>query len=531
MRISTRIRLSAIFAVIIATAAGAALLFGLRATNAAIDRGRSFTESLNSTFQLSMLTTDYLINYEARAERQWRGTHEELQAVLDAVEVTSDEDQALVTRMSEDLGQAEGVFSQISDAHRRKESGELDEGVAAELESRLTARLLVLLQSMVSNSVKLADHASADARSAEQATILSVLLVSAFGVVTMVAIGISADRSIVRPLEDLRKAASRVGRGNLDVRSGITSSDEVGELADAFDGMVTSLQESYVMLQNEIVERRHAEEALHEYKEHLEQTVQARTSELIVLNEDLQRATRAKDDFLASMSHELRTPLNSVIGFTDLMLKGRTGELNEEQQRQLQMVNEAGRQLLSLVNQVLELSRIDAGAASVESEPFDPGDAVRRLVDMMLPVAEAKGLALTCEVASDVPVEIETDRGKVDQVLLNLMSNAIKFTAEGGVSIAIRAIGPEHIAFDVHDTGIGIPADETERIFEHFHQIRSEDLTEVGTGLGLAISRRLAELLGGHLTVASEVGAGSTFTFSIPVRYLESEPTETDTTP
>lgn len=521
MRISTRIRLSAVFAVLIATAAGVVLLVGLQSMNVAIDRSRAVTDSLNDTFELSMLTTDYLINYEPRAENQWHDKQDELHGVLDGVEVTEDADRVLVDRMADDLDQAHEVFSEIAESHRRRIAGEIDESVAAELESRLTARLLVLMQSMVSDAVQLADRAGKDARAAEQATIIGVLLISGIGVVTMIVIGVSADRSIIRPLEDLRKTASRVGRGNLDVRSGIERDDEVGELAGAFDGMVGNLQQSYTMLQAEIVERRRAEEALHEYKDHLEQTVQERTSELIVLNEDLQRATRAKDDFLASMSHELRTPLNSVIGFTDLMLKGRTGELSEEQRRQIHMVNDAGKQLLSLVNDVLELTRIDAGAAPVTAEPFDPCEAMRRLVEMMLPVAEAKGLTLTYTSEAGLPAKIETDRGKVDQVMLNLIGNAIKFTDEGSVTVTIRNLDEGLIAFDVHDTGIGIPAEETERIFEHFHQVQASAPSGAGTGLGLAISRRLAESLGGHLTVASEVGNGSTFTLVLPVVYTE----------
>ncbi len=523
MRISTRIRLSAVFAVIIAATAGVALLVGLQAVNAAIGRGSEVTESLNDTFELSMLTTDYLINYEPRAERQWHAKQDKLSSVLAGLEVTSDADAALVASMNEDLEQAHTAFTDIALAHQKRLADEIPADVAFELESRLTSRLLVLMQSIVSDAVVLAHRSSDAAQSAEQLTITVVLLVSGIGVLTMIVIGISADRAIITPLVELRKAASRVGRGNLDVRSGIVRGDEVGEFAVAFDGMVTSLQESYVMLQNEIGERRRAEEALHEYKDHLEQTVQERTSELIVLNEDLQRATRAKDDFLASMSHELRTPLNSVIGFTDLMLKGRTGELNDEQRRQIHMVNQAGKQLLSLVNDVLELSRIDAGAAPVIAAPFDSCDAVHRLVEMMTPAAEAKSLSLTYESAEGLPAGIVSDRGKVDQIMLNLIANAIKFTPEGSVTVTVRPAGPEMIAYDVRDTGIGIPTEETERIFEHFHQVQAGPLSEAGTGLGLAISRRLTEVLGGRLTVTSEVGEGSTFTLELPVGHVGAE--------
>jgi signal transduction histidine kinase len=470
-----------------------------------------------------MLTTGYLMNYEPRAQAQWEAKYHELSTLAAALDVSGTNDRAVAGRMNEDLQQAHQVFNDIAAAHDKADAGEISPSVYAELESRLASRLLVLMQSIVSDAVQLADSAEAQARAAQQITVAAVMTISGLGILAMIVIGVSADHSIIRPIMELQKTVSRVGRGDLDARSGITSGDEVGELAIAFDGMVTSLQDSYAMLQAEIAERRRAEEALHEYKDHLELTVKDRTSELITLNEDLQRATRAKDDFLASMSHELRTPLNSVIGFTDLILKGRTGDLNEEQRRQIHMVNEAGKQLLSLVNDVLDLSKINAGAAPVVATPFDPCDAVRRLADMMMPVAEAKGLELACHSDSGLPPEIFSDRGKIDQILLNLIGNAIKFTGTGGVTVTIRPGSAGMVAFDVTDTGIGIPAEEIDRVFEHFHRVYTDVPNEPGTGLGLAISRRLAEVLGGTLGVTSSVGEGSTFTLQVPARCADGE--------
>ncbi|MGB4441388.1 MAG: ATP-binding protein [Coriobacteriia bacterium] len=525
MRIATRIRLGAVFAVIIAAVAGVVLLAGLQSVDSALSRGAQATEALTSVFELSMLTTDYLANHEPRAQAQWHDEYISLTALLAEIEVRED-DEAVIARFEENLVVAHEAFEEIHTTHERSHA--TDQAVAREYELRLTSRLLVLMQSMVTDAVLLERHAADDARSAQQLTIIVVMLVSAVGVLTMTLIGLSTNRTIIVPLEALRQSAARVGRGDLDVRSGIESPDEVGEFAMAFDNMVHGLQQSYVMLENENTERRRAERELSEYRDHLEQTVQDRTAELMVVNEDLQRATRAKDDFLASMSHELRTPLNSVIGFTDLMLKGRTGELNDEQRRQIRMVNDAGQQLLSLVNEVLELSRIDAGVLSILDAPFDPTEAVGRLVEMMAPVAAGKGLDLNWSAAETVPHRIVTDRGRLDQILLNLIGNAIKFTAHGGVDVVVRAEGPDAIAFSVEDSGIGIAPADFEAVFEHFRQVQTGPAGEAGAGLGLSISRRLAEALGGTLTVASEVGEGSIFTLTLPVERAAREPDVTD---
>jgi len=520
VRIRTRIQASVVFAAAIATTAGIVLLIGLGSVQTAIGHGQQAAQTLGHTFDLSMLTTDYVINHEPRADRQWHEKHEQLTAALASLEAHSEEEVAALDRLHANLRQAFTTFEEITSVHSRALAGEVDSDVALEYESRLTSRLLVLMQSMVSDATILRTNADAQAREAEELTITLVMSVSALGVLTMIVIGVSTDRLIVKPLESLQHVASKVGRGDLSVRTGISSKDEVGEFASGFDTMVGSLERSYAMLENEISERRRAEAALGEYRDNLETTVQKRTSELVVLNEDLQRATRAKDDFLASMSHELRTPLNSVLGFTDLMLKGLTGPLNPEQERQLGMVHQAGHQLLDLVNQVLELSRIDAGKLRVVVAPFSPAAAAGRIAEMMAPVAQAKGLEIVGRAEDTAPERMVSDEGKVDQIILNLLSNAIKFTREGQVEIVVRADGSDAVAFDVCDTGIGIPAEELSAIFEHFHQVLPSGPTnEVGTGLGLAIARRLAESLGGDVKVTSEVGAGSTFTLTLPLAY------------
>ncbi|PKQ38109.1 MAG: hypothetical protein CVT59_02465 [Actinobacteria bacterium HGW-Actinobacteria-1] len=236
--------------------------------------------------------------------------------------------------------------------------------------------------------------------------------------------------------------------------------------------------------------------------------------ELERLNEALALADNAKSDFLASMSHELRTPLNSVIGFSDIMLQGLAGVLNAEQRRQMEMINSSGKHLLSLINDVLDLTKVEAGRMESEQAAFDLSAEVREIVESVRPQADAIGLALSVT-GADESDEIVSDARLVRQILFNLLSNAIKFTDQGSVEVSIaRRDGVFDIT--VTDTGPGIARADLERIFEAFTQVRVRDGRPEGTGLGLAVSSRLAALLGGELTVQSEFGTGSAFTLTLP---------------
>jgi PAS domain S-box-containing protein len=232
-------------------------------------------------------------------------------------------------------------------------------------------------------------------------------------------------------------------------------------------------------------------------------------------------ADRVKSAFLATMSHELRTPLNSIIGFTGILLQGLAGSLNDEQKKQLDMVRGSSRHLLSLVNDVLDLSKIEAGQLEIASEPFDAGKSIAKAADLVRGSADRKGLALRVSPTA-VPAPLIGDERRFEQILINLMSNAIKFTDAGSVTIEGRLSpagdgSPPRLRVTVADTGIGIRPADLAILFQPFRQIdtgltRKRD----GTGLGLAISRRLAGLMGGAIEVESEWGKGSVFTLILP---------------
>ncbi len=248
----------------------------------------------------------------------------------------------------------------------------------------------------------------------------------------------------------------------------------------------------------------------------LERRVAERTSELQTAMEQARAADRIKSAFLATMSHELRTPLNSIIGFTGILLQGLAGPLNEEQAKQLAMVQGSSRHLLALINDVLDISKIEAGQLKLAPTRFDPMVSLEKTVRMILPAAEKKGLDLRLETAGNVP-EMTADQRRFEQILLNIVNNAVKYSERGSVVIRCRAVDGDTLTVAVSDTGIGIAREDLARLFQPFQQVDS-GLTRKfeGTGLGLSISRKLLELMGGAIDVESEPGRGSTFTIRLP---------------
>jgi signal transduction histidine kinase/CheY-like chemotaxis protein len=252
-----------------------------------------------------------------------------------------------------------------------------------------------------------------------------------------------------------------------------------------------------------------------------EKTLENRTKELVETNLQLQEANKGKSRFLSAMSHELRTPLNAVLGFADL-LKGKFfGMLNEKQYGYVSQIEKSGQHLLSLINELLDISKIDSGTAELRLEEFDPKEYLIGTVELMQPQFDKKGLEV--RVFSDPSLVIMTgDRRRCNQIMLNLLSNAIKYTPEKG-KIKLRYIQHEGQAkFMVTDTGIGVDPDEQEKIFSEFHQAdRARDENLGGIGIGLALTRRLVEMHGGEIGVTSILGKGSTFWFTLPLKPLE----------
>lgn len=364
-------------------------------------------------------------------------------------------------------------------------------------------------------------------------------------------------RFVTRPVISISEHAKEIAGGDYDVNLAVTTGDELGNLADSINRLscevkrnTCDLEAANSELKLKLIEREAADLELTRYREHLEELVEERTAELhqrsaellesqqalmnIVedLNEksaDLQEANsrlqevdRLKSMFIASMSHELRTPLNSIIGFSSILHDGWIGPINAEQKENLAIILRCGKHLLNLINDVIDVSKVEAGRIESVAEEFDLQGLVDEAVSLVRKEADGKGIFLRVE---NVHLQMRTDRRRLLQCVLNLLSNALKYTESGGVTVTSRLVPGAGEMLDtmelcVTDTGIGIREENLPRMFEPFVRLASPlQSTVPGTGLGLYLTRKLTvDVLKGDITMTSEYSRGSCFTIKVPVR-------------
>lgn len=315
------------------------------------------------------------------------------------------------------------------------------------------------------------------------------LLVAALGVYLV-------NRLIQRPVSDILEGMRAMAAGDLSRRVNLTSRDEMGELAQGFNLMAARLEELYSGLEQKVAER---------------------TAELKEKNLQLERVSRHKSEFLANMSHELRTPLNSIIGFSELLEDQTFGPLNEKQKQYVQTVLSSGRHLLGLINDILDLSKVEAGRMELRPEGFLLSEALSSILATVQTLAGKKGIAL--EVRQDPRlIHLFADPARFKQIMYNLLSNAIKFTPEKGRVRVEAGLEEDKALISVSDSGIGIGPEDQEKVFQEFQQVESGYARKhEGTGLGLALTKRLVQLHGGTIWVESQPGQGSTFSFTLPL--------------
>ncbi len=332
------------------------------------------------------------------------------------------------------------------------------------------------------------------------------------GTLALVLFALISHRLILRPIRSLQNLTDKVAEGNLTARSKIGTADEFQRLGEGFNEMLEAINSQHDRL-------RAANRAL-----------DLKLSELAEANVTLYKADQVKSEFLANISHELRTPLNSIIGFADLLSE----KDDERVHRYGQNISSAANNLLSMINDLLDMAKIEAGKVDIRRDKVSVTDTCQTLLQLMAPLADKNRLDLREELDEKLPIVL-TDAGKLQQILYNLLSNAIKFTPAGGtvtVSTAILADDDDaakNVAISVADSGPGIAEADQTRIFDKFYQV-DPTLTKQahGTGLGLAIAKDLSTLLGGRLTINSAPGHGATFTLTLPIKPVQPEQTTPD---
>ena len=337
------------------------------------------------------------------------------------------------------------------------------------------------------------------------AILMAVAIVTAFA--SAVALYLIVRYVIVKPLKHLRDVSEEVTHGKLDMRAELNTGDEFEELSRSFNRMLRHLLDT----QNEL--------------SHAKIRLETKVDEQAQLNLKLHEMNRVKSEFLANMSHELRTPLNSIIGFSEVLESAEV--LNEKQKSYVSNIRAAGRNLLEMINDILDLAKLESGRFEISPSDVNVHQMVCELCDMIRPMAEEKRIDIQSKVADDLPLAY-TDQIKIRQILTNLLANAVKFTPDGGrVTVTANRSENDELIIKVLDTGVGIPVEDQEVIFEKFRQGSSlsgeGSLTREfeGTGLGLSIVRELCHLLGGHVSLESEVGKGSEFKVVLPWNLSE----------
>jgi signal transduction histidine kinase len=440
---------------------------------------------MNFTRNALLLRDDATIQSVFRENNRFRDTFERLEAGAGT------EQRQTIERLRNTQDRVMATVARIAALIREDKA---DEAMALHLDEGTP--LYREIATLVTRAVRNEEAGMGRLREGVESTYRRALLLTggfaAGSMVLALGLGFVISWSFILPVREAEGFLGRVAKGEFGTTIDVPNRDEFGALARRMNEMSRELHQLYD-------EQRRA------------------AQQLRGLNAELEQASRAKSNFLASMSHELRTPMNAILGFTEMIRDGLYGEVPPEIQEPVSDIHTCGKQLLGLINNVLDLSKIEAGHMELALGEYVVEDVVNTVKLSLRSLAASKGLDLVTTVASDLPLCLG-DGKRVTQCLMNLAGNALKFTQQGRVEIRAEAQG-ETLLFAVADTGIGIPAEQIGTIFEEFRQADATVSRDFGgTGLGLSITKKLVELHGGRIWVESEPGKGSTFFFSIPVR-------------
>jgi signal transduction histidine kinase len=383
---------------------------------------------------------------------------------------------AILNQARNDYVQLSGVMTRINafDQAGKASDGSLLQGSQAE---PLVTDLILLSQKLVATSQAQADSLIAQNGSSFTDSQNLFIAVGAASIVLALLLGYLLSLSVIGPIRKMDTRLAAIASGDFSGHVNVSNRDELGALASNLNRMNDELGRVYG---------------------------------------ELATASRHKSEFLANMSHELRTPLNAIIGFSQVLREQMFGEMNEKQIDYVNDILSSGQHLLSVINDILDLAKVEAGHMALQPAIFPLGPTLENAVNLMRERATRQGITLATDIDPSLGL-IEADERKLKQVLFNLLSNAVKFTPRGGrVTLSAHGVG-DQLEISVDDTGVGVSAQDQARIFDDFYQVASGEAQE-GTGLGLALTRRLVELQGGEIRVVSDVGAGSKFSFTMPNR-------------
>jgi len=389
------------------------------------------------------------------------------------------------------------VMATVADVANLVRDGKIDEAMQLQLKNGYP--LFQQVEGLVEQVVRIEEEGMAGERVATiRANRRAFYFMGGFVLASLLLallLGFVISWSFILPVRQAERVLGRIAKGDFSTTVTVDNRDEFGALAARMNNMSAELRRLYE-------EEREA------------------ARQLEALNSQLARASQAKSEFLANMSHELRTPMNAILGFTEMILDDIYGEVSPEVRGPIQDVRPCGQKLLRLINDVLDLSKIEAGRMELSLTDYSVQEVVETARTSLRSLAEEKGLKFTANVQPDIPLAFG-DGKRITQCLTNLVGNALKFTKQGGVEIGARLEG-DMVVYSVTDTGIGIPGDLLDHIFGEFRQVDSSISREFGgTGLGLSITKTFVELHGGRIWVESEPGRGSTFRFAIPLRVAQ----------
>ncbi|MBW9261458.1 MAG: response regulator [Candidatus Thiodiazotropha sp. (ex. Lucinisca nassula)] len=547
------------------------------------------------SYELSVLTYEAILHpQEARPKQQWLNKHRTLMNQIEGIEFDYSLEQRNIKKLKSNLLTISELFKRLSPATEHSQTTiSPDITLLQQKRQRIAASIQSVALEVAASASELRTSVNNEHIDSMQRMFTTAFAVTLISTLLLISLSFGVFRNIFTAVNNLLKGVTQVTKGDLSYRSSLHTDDELEEYANAFNEMVSRLDKTMAsrdLLNKEIIKQKATEKKLREYKNELENKVRERTEALeksrlaaISIMEDvnIQRkkavtaqqqtentnkeleqeitqrlkvenrlrenetslkhaiieadsANRAKSIFLANMSHELRTPLNAILGFSEILI--RDNMLSRDQRDSINIINRSGEHLLDMINDVLDLSKIESGKIEIEERPLDLKKMLYDIESMINIRVEHKGLKFTLEFAENLSQFVVTDAGKLRQILINLLGNAVKYTERGGISLRVKSDSLDGqqdrvmLCFEVEDSGIGIPEDKYDAIFIPFVQTGSSDHQGKGTGLGLAISKSLVELLGGQISVQSVVDKGSIFSFQVPVAPTHGSETSEDIT-